>query len=209
MLSLKFADHFPLPAHTGSMIDEQKSTTGSGYWLLAVGSAGSHAPRPRFTVHVFLSPCSLVPSFPVSLLHSFTSSPVTSVPAFLTTGHCSLTTGLPAFLTTNHYPPITVFLTTNHYPPTAAFLAPLLPAPCSLAPCSPRSLAPCSPRSLASRFSPTPRHLQTHPPIVSDPHPPMPFCETVKLWNCGTFRIRGLRPQFHSFTDSQFHSFGF
>jgi hypothetical protein len=178
MLSLKFADHFPLPAHTGSMIDEQKSTTGSGYWLLAVGSAGSHAPRPRFTVHVFLSPCSLVPSFPVSLLHSFTSSPVTSVPAFLTTGHCSLTTGLPAFLTTNHYPPITVFLTTNHYPPTAAFLAPLLPAfslPCSPlpAPLLPAPLAPLLPA-----FPPPPGTFRPTPPSFPTPTPP---CRFVKL----------------------------
>jgi hypothetical protein len=166
MLSLKFADHFPLPAHTGSMIDEQKSTTGSGYWLLAVGSAGSHAPRPRFTVHVFLSPCSLVPSFPVSLLHSFTSSPVTSVPAFLTTGHCSLTTGLPAFLTT------------NHYPPTAAFLAPLLPAfslPCSPlpAPLLPAPLAPLLPA-----FPPPPGTFRPTPPSFPTPTPP---CRFVKL----------------------------
>jgi hypothetical protein len=42
------------------------------------------------------------------------------------------------------------------------------------------------------------------PPSLSQTPPPMPFCETVKLLNCGAFRINHLQPQFHSFTVSQF-----
>jgi hypothetical protein len=77
------------------------------------------------------------------------------------------------------------FLTTNHYPLTTAFTHPLplrTPPPCLSTPtpspyllrfllfCS-RSLVPSVPCSL----------LFTHPPYDSGPHPPMLFCETVKL----------------------------
>jgi len=77
------------------------------------------------------------------------------LPAFLIPDHCSLTTGFPAFLTTNHYPLITGF----------------------------RAFLTTNHYPLITAFYPTPPCLRTHPHPFLRPHPPMPFCETVKLWS--------------------------
>ncbi len=141
-----------------------------GYWLLAFGC--------RLLWSLFPDPWSL--SFrslaPSSLLFC------SLVPAFLFS--CSLVPLLPCCLA----------------PLLPCSLAPLLP--CSLGPLVPCSLVPCfSPTPPVSLPTPTPQAptpllfcspfpcslgpygpcFLPHPPMYSAPHPPMPFCETVKL----------------------------
>jgi hypothetical protein len=110
---------------------------------------------------------------PKNVLHSLPCSPLFDSQRggywLLAICHWLLAPGyqLPsAFLTTYHYLLITAFT------PPPVFL-PHPPTPRPPPPCFsvPRFLVPLVPRSL----------FFTHPPILRGPHPPMPFCETVKL----------------------------
>jgi len=174
-------------------------------------------PDPRSTVHESRLPCSFAPSPHRSLgpiacsdrsrrvpafLTTDHSSPTTIFPAFLTPNHDPLTTGLRAFLTTDHCSPTTKFPavpTTNHYPLTTVFTHPPVLCTHPLTPASPvpAFLIP-DPGSLTPVFTPPPHTFRTPPP--------MPFCETVKLWSLLNQQLASTVSQFHSLTVLFFRS---